>query len=112
MSPSPNDPPADAPWQKHEGKPDLRASTVPPPKPPVPPMTRPRPPPAGRQYLPARLTWERYNVSCMTLNRWIASGSMGFPKPIYFGRFRYFDLAELEEWERRSPRGRTRAEAA
>ena len=26
-----------------------------------------------------------------------------FPKPVYFGRFRYWKLADLVAWERRQP---------
>jgi predicted DNA-binding transcriptional regulator AlpA len=57
----------------------------------------------GTQYLTARKVWERYGVTSMTLHRWVADESMSFPAPHYFGRLRFWNLAELEEWER-SPR--------
>ncbi|WP_442577914.1 helix-turn-helix transcriptional regulator [Mesorhizobium sp. ASY16-5R] len=59
--------------------------------------TEPRP---EREYLPARGVWERYGKSSMTLHRWLADERMNFPKPVYFGRFRFWRLSELETWER------------
>ena len=64
------------------------------------------------EYLPARAVWTRYGVTSMTLHRWINDPELGFPPPIFFGRFRYWKLSELAAWEAKSPRGRTRAEAA
>jgi predicted DNA-binding transcriptional regulator AlpA len=58
---------------------------------------------AGEGYLPARAVWERYSVSSMTLYRWLASAGMGFPPPIYLGRFRYWRLADLHAWEASRP---------
>lgn len=55
------------------------------------------------EFLPARRVWERYGVSQMTLWRWLRDEKMSFPRPIYFGRFRYFRIADLEDWERRQP---------
>lgn len=51
------------------------------------------------EYLPARRVWERYGVSQMTLWRWLHDADMGFPRPVYLGRFRYWRIAELEAWE-------------
>ena len=53
------------------------------------------------RYLPANKVWERYGVSSMTIWRWLHDERIGFPKPIYIGRFRYWNIAELEEWEAR-----------
>jgi len=50
-------------------------------------------------YLPARAVWERYGVSDMTIYRWLQDDRMGFPKPTYFGRNRYWRLADLKSWE-------------
>jgi predicted DNA-binding transcriptional regulator AlpA len=50
-------------------------------------------------FLPARRVWERYGVTSMTLWRWLRDESIGFPQPVYIGRFRYFRIAELEAWE-------------
>ena len=50
-------------------------------------------------YLPARKVWERYGKTSMTLHRWLHDPGMNFPKPVYFGRFRYWKLSWLEEWE-------------
>jgi predicted DNA-binding transcriptional regulator AlpA len=49
-------------------------------------------------YLPARAVWERYGVTAMTLYRWIASENLGFPPPVYLGRFRYWKVADLLAW--------------
>lgn len=51
------------------------------------------------EYLPARKVWERYGITQMSLWRWLRDPAMGFPRPIYFGRYRYFRIAELEAWE-------------
>lgn len=58
------------------------------------------------QYLPARKVWERYGITSMTLWRWVREERMGFPAPIYLGRFRFWRLADLEAWERAQPRRR------
>jgi len=56
------------------------------------------------EFLTARQTWERYGVTQMTLWRWLRNEAMNFPQPVYFGRFRYFRLSELEAWEQNQPR--------
>lgn len=56
------------------------------------------------RFLPAEKVWKRYGVSSMTGWRWLQREDMKFPRPIYIGRFRYFRLSELEEWERQLPR--------
>jgi hypothetical protein len=45
----------------------------------------------------------------MTLWRWTSNkddddDDLGFPKPTYFGRFRYWRLSELLEWEMSRPK--------
>jgi predicted DNA-binding transcriptional regulator AlpA len=62
-------------------------------------------------FLPARRVWERYGVTAMTLHRWLADERMGFPAPVYIGRFRYFRLSDLLRFEAQRPR-RRRAGAA
>ncbi len=68
-------------------------------------------PAAPDGYLPARLVWERYSITPMTLWRWCAGDSLGFPRPTYFGRFKYFRLSELVAWEERQPRSASPHEA-
>ena len=58
---------------------------------------------AGDGYLPARAVWERYGVTSMTIYRWIVSEELGFPAPVYLGRFRYWKLADLLAWEASRP---------
>jgi hypothetical protein len=50
-------------------------------------------------FLPARAVWERYGVTSMSLHRWLKDQSLGFPAPVYLGRFRYWKLADLIKWE-------------
>jgi hypothetical protein len=50
-------------------------------------------------FMPARSVWERYGVTSMTLHRWLRDDKLGFPAPVYIGRFRYWKIAELEAWE-------------
>jgi predicted DNA-binding transcriptional regulator AlpA len=56
-------------------------------------------------FLPARKVWERYGVSDMSLFRWERDERMNFPKPIRIGRYKYWKLSDLEQWERSLPRG-------
>ncbi|CDX62376.1 conserved hypothetical protein [Mesorhizobium plurifarium] len=60
--------------------------------------------PSLTHYLPAPLVAERYSVSLMTLWRWQRKSD--FPKPLYIGKNRYWDLSELMAWEASRPRGR------
>jgi predicted DNA-binding transcriptional regulator AlpA len=62
------------------------------------------PDPTEETFLPARKTWERYGVTAMTIHRWLEDERLNFPPPLYFGRFRYWRLTELEAWERAAPR--------
>lgn len=50
-------------------------------------------------YLPARHVLDRYRISQMTLWRWLNDEDMGFPKPVYLGRFRYWRAADLLKFE-------------
>ncbi|BCG94451.1 hypothetical protein MesoLj131a_33150 [Mesorhizobium sp. 131-2-1] len=49
-------------------------------------------------FLPASLVAERYSISLMTLWRWLRS-DLGFPKPLYIGRNRYWLESDLATWE-------------
>ena len=67
-------------------------------------------------FLPARAVWERFGVTSMSLHRWLADPGSNFPRPVYIGRFRYWKLSEIVEWEtcrpRVSPRDAANMEAA
>lgn len=56
---------------------------------------------AGETFLPARRVWERYGISEMTLFRWVKNPDIGFPAPMYIGRFRYWRLSDLVAFEAR-----------
>ncbi|TVQ52099.1 MAG: transcriptional regulator [Rhodobacteraceae bacterium] len=66
-------------------------------------------------WVSARAVRQRYGgeqpISDMTLHRWLNNPAMNFPRPTYFGRFRFWRLDEIEAWERDRPRGRTLADA-
>lgn len=51
----------------------------------------------GATYLQARQVRERYNVSDMTIWRWLRD--QNFPQPIYITRYRYWRLTDIEAWE-------------
>lgn len=61
-------------------------------------------------YLTGPQVRARYgNVSDMTLWRWLRDPAMGFPKPTYINKRRYWRLSELEGFERSRVLGRTTA---
>jgi predicted DNA-binding transcriptional regulator AlpA len=63
-------------------------------------------------YLRIKAVRKRYgDVSEMTINRWVEDKEMEFPRPDYFGRCRFWKLADLEAWER-SPRKEKRPAGA
>lgn len=51
-------------------------------------------------FLPSRKVLRRYDVSDMTIHRWLNNPEMNFPRPVYFGRNRFWRLTELQSWER------------
>ncbi|ESX12017.1 MULTISPECIES: hypothetical protein [unclassified Mesorhizobium] len=51
------------------------------------------------EFLPAGQVWRRYGVTSMSLWRWVKDETLGFPKPFYIGRYRYWRLADIEAWE-------------
>ena len=67
---------------------------------------------AAEQFLPARQVWERYGVTQMSLWRWLRDPELKFPQPIRIGRFRYWRLSDLIEWERSRVGTATTAEGA
>jgi predicted DNA-binding transcriptional regulator AlpA len=52
------------------------------------------------EFLPAARVRARYGISAMSIHRWLANPKLKFPKPLYIGRYRYWRLADLAEWER------------
>lgn len=53
------------------------------------------------RYMPGRKVRERYGVTEMSLWRWERDTKLAFPKPMRVGRYKYWSVADLEEWERR-----------
>lgn len=61
-------------------------------------------------YLDARAVRHRYgDRSDMALYRWLRDPKLGFPRPIYIQKYRYWRLADLIEWERRRPTSKPEA---
>ena len=52
------------------------------------------------QYLRGPKVRQRYDVSDMTIWRWLHNDELQFPKPTIINRRRYWLLEELEAWER------------
>ncbi|MCB9947110.1 MAG: hypothetical protein H6842_04690 [Rhodospirillaceae bacterium] len=61
-------------------------------------------PPDNGRLIPARLAWEHFGVTSMTLHRWLRDPRLDFPRPVFIGRYRYFYLSEIQQWERSRPR--------
>lgn len=59
---------------------------------------------ADEEFWPAPMVWARYHICEMTLGRWVKDPRKAFPKPVYFGRFRYWRLSDLLAWEHERPR--------
>ena len=61
-------------------------------------------PPASQseKFLATRKVKERYGVDTITLDRWSNDPRVGFPKPLYFGRNRYWDIDQLRAFEQRA----------
>ena len=51
--------------------------------------------------LPATAARARYGVSDMTIFRWLADPTLGFPQPIRINGRRYWRLADLQAFEAR-----------
>jgi hypothetical protein len=50
--------------------------------------------------MPARKVQERYDIADRTLDRWLESKTLNFPRPLVINKRRYWRIAELETWER------------
>jgi len=50
--------------------------------------------------MPAKKVLERYDIADRTLDRWLESKTLNFPKPVLINKRRYFRISELVVWER------------
>ena len=50
--------------------------------------------------LPSTGVCQRYGIHRRTFGYWMTNAEMAFPKPITINSKHYFDLAEIEAWER------------
>ena len=56
---------------------------------------------AQRVFLTSAQVRGRYGgISSMALWRWLHDPRMDFPRPVRFGRLRFWELNRLEDWER------------
>lgn len=56
---------------------------------------------SNKQYITRRKVRARFGgISDMTLWRWDKDEKLAFPKAISINGRKYYDLAEIEEWER------------
>lgn len=54
-----------------------------------------------KKYITAKQVCERYgSITEMTLHRWLQEPAMRFPRPIKINRLRFFDIEELDEYDR------------
>jgi DNA-binding transcriptional MerR regulator len=58
--------------------------------------------------LTSRMLCERYSVATRTIDRWAAAGIL--PQPLVINGYRYWDEAEVEQFERARVRVRSDAE--
>jgi predicted DNA-binding transcriptional regulator AlpA len=66
-----------------------------------------------KQYITRKKILERFGgISVMTLWRWEHNEKLRFPKPTEINGRKYYDLAEIEAWERRRATGSTHVDAA
>jgi predicted DNA-binding transcriptional regulator AlpA len=50
--------------------------------------------------LRARKVQERYDIADRTLDRWLESKALNFPRPVIINKRRYWRIGELVAWER------------
>lgn len=50
-------------------------------------------------YMTAPQVTAKFNITSMTLHRWLRREDMKFPKPTYINNRRYFIASEIEAWE-------------
>ncbi len=53
----------------------------------------------NRPLVPSKTVCLRFGIVDRTLDRWIASKSLAFPRPIVINRRRYFEIDEVTAWE-------------
>jgi predicted DNA-binding transcriptional regulator AlpA len=52
-----------------------------------------------RDFIRARDVQVRYSIGSRTLSRWLTDEHLQFPKPHFIRGRRYWDRAELREWD-------------
>lgn len=57
------------------------------------------------EYLTGPQVSERYQISGMTLYRWLRDPKLDFPRPMVVNRRKFFKESELATWERERAKG-------
>jgi len=52
------------------------------------------------KYLPTAKVAKRYGRTTRTIERWLEDEKLNFPRPVYISRYKYWNIDELEAWER------------
>jgi hypothetical protein len=55
---------------------------------------------ADEKFLPTRKVLARYDISDVSLSRWLRNERMRFPRPLYLSGRRFWKLSDLVTWER------------
>jgi len=67
----------------------------------------------SKRHITSKALRERYgNISEMTLWRWERDPNLGLPKPQVINKRKYYDLDEIEAWERKRAAGSSSNAAA
>lgn len=53
------------------------------------------------EFISIALSAQRYNVTVRTIENWMKTRGMRFPKPVFLRGVRHFRVTELEAWEER-----------
>jgi hypothetical protein len=56
---------------------------------------------SNSKYLPTVKVAERYGRTPRTIEQWLVNQNLDFPRPVYINRFKYWNIDELETWERK-----------
>jgi hypothetical protein len=60
--------------------------------------------------IPNKKVAERYDVVVRTIDNWLADDELGFPRPLVINNRKYYLEDELDEFDRRAPRGGSASE--
>ena len=59
----------------------------------------------SKKYLTSRQVRDRYQISDMTLWRWLKDPLLNFPRPDYINGRRFFDTEKQDRWDEERSQG-------